>query len=173
MSYPEKSWLVTNIIMSTMNQTKDTKSKPLQGSKSRPTKGHATTAERLEALKRYYVNGYSVKLLASQYQVTSCTIRNWIRIFEQENPVVAKAMNKKRIPPQGTSSEELSKDDYVAMKARILELEKALHQARLERDVFKTCLEVYGVDEQKKSGHSSWQPCEININIKSRRSARC
>ena len=36
------------------------------------------------------------------------------------------------------------------MKARILELEKALHQARLERDVFKTCLEVYGVDEQKK-----------------------
>ena len=153
MSHPEKSWLVTNIIMSTMNQTKDTKSKPLQGSKSRPTKGHATTAERLEALKRYYVNGYSVKLLASQYQVTSCTIRNWIRIFEQENPVVAKAMNKKRIPSQGTSSEELSKDDYVAMRARILELEKALHQARLERDVFKTCLEVYGVDEQKKSGH--------------------
>ena len=139
--------------MSTMNQTKDTKSKPLQGSKSRPTKGHATTAERLEALKRYYVNGYSVKLLASQYQVTSCTIRNWIRIFEQENPEVAKAMNKKRIPPQGTSSEELSKDDYVALKARIMELEKALDQARLERDVFKTCLEVYGVDEQKKSGH--------------------
>ena len=60
--------------MSTMNQTKDTKSKPLQGSKSRPTKGHATTAERLEALKRYYVNGYSVKLLASQsvYSIKNC-----------------------------------------------------------------------------------------------------
>ena len=41
-------------------------------------------------------------------------------------------MNKKGIPPQGTSSEELSKDEYVAMKARILEFEKALHQARLE-----------------------------------------
>ena len=81
-----------------MNQTKDTKSKPSQGSKNRPTKGHTTTAERLEALKRYYVNGYSVKLLASQYQVTSYTIRNWIRIFEQENPVVAKAMNKKKYP---------------------------------------------------------------------------
>lgn len=57
--------------MSTMKQRKDTKSKPAQGSKNRPTKGHATTVERLEALKRYYVNGYSVKLLASQYQVTS------------------------------------------------------------------------------------------------------
>lgn len=45
-------------------------------------------------------------LLASQYQVTTWTIRNWIRTFEQENPEVAKAMNKKRIPPQGTSSEE-------------------------------------------------------------------
>ena len=141
--------------MSTMKQTKDTKSKPTKGSTNRPTKGHATTAERLEALKRYYVNGYSVKLLASQYQVTSCTIRNWIRIFEQENPEVAKAMHKKRIPPQGTSTEELRKDDYVALKVRIMELEKALDQARLERDVFKTCLEVYGVDEQKKSGHSS------------------
>lgn len=140
--------------MSTMKQTKDTKAMPAKASKSRSTKGHATTAERLEALKRYYVNGYSVKILASQYQVTSCTIRNWIRIFEQENPEVAKAMNKKRIPPQGTSSEELSKDDYVALKARILELEKALDQACLERDVFKTCLEVYG-EEQKKSGHSS------------------
>lgn len=136
-----------------MKQRKDTKSNPSQGLKSRLTKGHATTAERLEALKRYYVNGYSVKLLASQYQVTSCTIRNWIRTFEQENPEVAKAMNKKRIPPQGTSSEEFSKDDYTTMKARILELEKALHQACLERDVFKTCLEVYDVDEQKKSGH--------------------
>ena len=51
-----------------MKQTKDTKSKPAQGSTNRPTKGHTTTAERLEALKRYYVNGYSVKLLASQYQ---------------------------------------------------------------------------------------------------------
>ena len=90
--------------MSTMKQREDTKSNPSQGSKSRPIKGHATTAERLEALKRYYVNGYSVKLLASQYQVTSCTIRNWIRIFEQENPEVAKAMNKKRIPPQGSSA---------------------------------------------------------------------
>ena len=140
--------------MSTMNQTKDTKSKPTKGSTNRPTKGHATTAERLEALKRYYVNGYSIKILASQYQVTSCTIRNWIRIFEQENPEVAKAMNKKRIPPQGASSEEPRNDDYAAMKARILELEKALHQACLERDVFKTCLEVYG-EEQKKSGHSS------------------
>ena len=139
--------------MSTMKQTKDTKSKPLQGSKSRPTKGHATTAERLEALKRYYVNGYSIKILASQYQVTSCTIRNWIRIFEQENPEVAKAMNKKRIPPRCTPSEELSKDDYVALKARIMELEKALDQACLERDVFKTCLEVYSIDEQKKNGH--------------------
>lgn len=108
--------------MSTMKQTKDTKAMPAKGSKSRPTKGHATTAERLEALKRYYVNGYSIQLLANQYQVTSCTIRNWIRIFEQENPEVAKAMNKKRIPPQGTSSEELRKDDYVALKARILEL---------------------------------------------------
>lgn len=155
MSYPEKSWLVTNLIMSTMKQTKDTKAMPAKGSKSRPTKGHATTAERLEALKRYYVNGYSIQLLANQYQVTSCTIRNWIRIFEQENPEVAKAMNKKRIPPQGTSSEELRKDDYVALKARILELEKALDQACLERDVFKTCLEVYGIDEQKKNGHSS------------------
>ncbi|WP_461484617.1 hypothetical protein [Porphyromonas asaccharolytica] len=58
-------------------------------------------------------------------------------------------MNKKRIPPQGTSSEEPRNDDYAAMKARILELEKALHQACLERDVFKTCLEVYG-EEQKK-----------------------
>ena len=132
-----------------MKQRKDTKSNSSQGSKNRPTKGHATTAERLEALKRYYVNGYSIQLLANQYQVTSWTIRNWIRTFEQENPEVAKAMNKKRIPPQGTSSEELSKDDYVAMKARILELEKALHQACLERDVFKTCLEVYG-EEQKK-----------------------
>ena len=135
--------------MSTMKQTKDTKSKPTKGSTNRRTKGHATTAERLEALKRYYVNGYSVKLLASQYQVTSWTIRNWIRTFEQENPEVAKAMNKKRIPPQGTSSEEPRNDDYAAMKARILELEKALHQACLERDVFKTCLEVYG-EEQKK-----------------------
>ena len=135
--------------MSTMKQRKDTKSNPSQGSKSRPTKGHATTAERLEALKRYYVNGYSIQLLANQYQVTSWTIRNWIRIFEQENPEVAKAMNKKRIPPQGTSSEELSNDNYTTMKVRILELEKALHQASLERDVFKTCLEVYG-DEQKK-----------------------
>ena len=137
--------------MSTMKQRKDTKSNPSQGSKSLPTKGHATTAERIEALKRYYVNGYSIQLLANQYQVTSCTIRNWIRIFEQENPEVAKAMNKKRIPPQWTSSEELRKDDYVALKARIMELEKALHQACLERDVFKTCLEVYGIDEQKIS----------------------
>ena len=87
-----------------MKQRKDTKSNPSQGSKSRPTKGHATTAERIEALKRYYVNGYSIQLLANQYQVTSCTIRNWIRIFEQENPEVAKAMNKKRIPPQWTLS---------------------------------------------------------------------
>ena len=94
-----------------MKQTKDTKSKPTKGSTNRPTKGHATTAERLEALKRYYVNGYSIKILASQYQVTSCTIRNWIRIFEQENPEVAKAMNKKRIPPRCTPSEELSKGD--------------------------------------------------------------
>ena len=140
--------------MSTMKQRKDTKTMPAKASKNRPTKGHATTAERLEALKRYYVNGYSVKLLANQYQVDPSTIRNWIRTFEQENPEVAKAMNKKRIPPQGTSSEELRKDDYVALKARILELEKALDQACLERDVFKTCLEVYG-EEQKKSGHSS------------------
>ena len=72
--------------MSTMKQRKGTKSKPAQGSTNRQTKGHATTGERLEALKRYYVNSYSVKLSASQYQVTSCTIRNWIRIFEQENP---------------------------------------------------------------------------------------
>lgn len=140
--------------MSTMKQRKDTKTMPAKASKNRPTKGHATTAERLEALKRYYVNGYSVKLLANQYQVDPSTIRNWIRTFEQENPEVAKAVNKKRIPPQGTSSEELRKDDYVALKARILELEKALDQACLERDVFKTCLEVYG-EEQKKSGHSS------------------
>ena len=140
--------------MSTMKQRKDTKTMPAKASKNRPTKGHATTAERLEALKRYYVNGYSVKLLANQYQVDPSTIRNWIRTFEQENPEVAKAMNKKRIPPQGTSSEGLRKDDYVALKARILKLEKALDQACLERDVFKTCLEVYG-EEQKKSGHSS------------------
>ena len=132
-----------------MKQRKDTKSNSAQGSKNRPTKGHATTAERLEVLKRYYVNSYSIQLLANQYQVASGTIRNWIRTFEQENPEVAKAVNKKRIPPQGTSSEELSKDDYVALKARILELEKALDQACLERDVFKTCLEVYG-EEQKK-----------------------
>ena len=59
-------------------------------------------------------------------------------------------MSKKRIPPQGTSSEALSKDDYVALKARIMELEKALDQACLERDVFKTCLEVYGIDDAKK-----------------------
>ena len=81
-----------------MKQRKGTKSKPAQGSTNRQTKGHATTGERHEALKRYYVNSYSVKLSASQYQVTSCTIRNWIRIFEQENPVVAKAMNKKKYP---------------------------------------------------------------------------
>ncbi|WP_288228356.1 helix-turn-helix domain-containing protein, partial [uncultured Porphyromonas sp.] len=71
-----------------MKQRKDTKSNSSQGSKNRPTKGHATTAERLEALKRYYVNGYSIQLLANQYQVTSWTIRNWIRTFEQENPEV-------------------------------------------------------------------------------------
>jgi len=60
--------------MSTIKQRKDTKSKPAQGSTNRPTKGHATTAERLEALKRYYVNGYSVKLLASQsvYSIKKC-----------------------------------------------------------------------------------------------------
>ena len=60
--------------MSTIKQRKDTKSKPAQGSAGRPTKGHATTAERLEALKRYYVNGYSVKLLASQsvYSIKKC-----------------------------------------------------------------------------------------------------
>lgn len=53
-------------------------------------------------------------------------------------------MNEKRIPPtQGTSSEALSNDDYVAIKVRILELEKALHHACLERDAFKTCLAVY------------------------------
>lgn len=139
--------------MSTIKKTKEMKDQPRQTSKKRPTKGHATTSERLEALKRYYVNGYSVKHLASQYQVTPRTIRNWIRTFEQENPVVAKAMNKKRIPPQIPTSESLSKDDYTAMKARILELEKSLHQVRLERDVFKTCLEV--CDGEKKSGHSS------------------
>ena len=63
-------------------------------------------------------------------------------------------MNKKRIPPRCTPSEELSKDDYVALKARIMELEKALDQACLERDVFKTCLEVYSIDEQKKMATS-------------------
>ncbi|WP_411916220.1 hypothetical protein [Porphyromonas miyakawae] len=51
-----------------MKQTKDTKSKPAQGSTNRPSKGHTTMVERLEALKRYYINGYSVKLLASQYE---------------------------------------------------------------------------------------------------------
>lgn len=40
--------------MSTMKQREDTKSNPSQGLKSRPIKGHATTAERLEALKLYY-----------------------------------------------------------------------------------------------------------------------
>lgn len=77
------------------------------GQKNRPTKGHTTTVERLEVLKRYYANGYSIQLLANQYQVTSETIRNWIRTFDQENPEVAKAINKKRILPQGTSSEKL------------------------------------------------------------------
>lgn len=123
-----------------------------QSSKNRPSKGQTTKTDQLEALKRYYVNGYSHQLLASQYQVTSRTIRNWIRTFEEENPIVAQAMNKKRTPPRSTtSSEEIQNDDYTALKARVIELEKALHQARLERDVFKTCLEVYG-EEEKKSG---------------------
>ncbi|EFR34461.1 hypothetical protein HMPREF9294_0418 [Porphyromonas asaccharolytica PR426713P-I] len=39
------------------------------------------------------------------------------------------------------------------MKARILELEKALHQACLERNVFKTCLEVYGEKQKKEAPH--------------------
>lgn len=125
-----------------------------QSSKNRPSKGQTTKTEQLEALKRYYVNGYSHQLLASQYQVTSRTIRNWIRTFEEENPIVAQAMNKKRTPPRSTttSTEETRNDGYTALKARILELEKALHQARLERDVFKTCLKVYGEEEEKKSG---------------------
>lgn len=140
--------------MSLKKKSQEIKAAHSESTIKRQSKGHATRSERLEALKRYYVSGYSIQRLASQYQVTSGTIRRWICTFEEENPIVAKAMNKKRIPSQGSSSEDLSRDDYSAMKARILELEKALYQACLERDVLRTCLEVYGED-QKKSGQPS------------------
>lgn len=122
-------------------------SRKKQGSRRR----HKSQSERLEALRSYYVEGASLTEVAQAHDVSRVTIRNWIRTFEENNPKISKAMKARRVKSEVSSDQLAGQEEIKRLKARILELEKEKNQLELERDVNKSMLEVFGIEEQKKS----------------------
>lgn len=112
---------------------------------------HKSQAERMAALRTYYIDGGSLSEVAQAHDVSRVTIGNWIRTFEEKNPKISKAMRARRVKSEVSSDQLAGQEEIKSLKARILELEQELYQAELDRDVSKSMLEVFGIEEQKKA----------------------
>lgn len=139
--------------MSIKESRKTSVKRDSSGSRKKPTsrRRRKSQSERMAALRSYYIDGGSLSAVAQAHDVGRATIWNWIRTFEDNNPKISKAMRARRVKSEVSSDQLAGQEEIKNLKARILELEQELYQAELDRDVSKSMLKVFGIEEQKKS----------------------
>ena len=114
-----------------------------------------TQEERMEVVRRHYLEGKSLASLARDYGVAGSVVSRIISNFAAENDKSALLMKNK---PTDSQSEEIK-----SLKKEILELKKHLYDETMRADFYDTMIDVaeemFGIEIRKKAGTGQSKGC--------------
>ena len=114
-----------------------------------------TQEERMEVVKRHYLEGRSQASLSREYGVAESVVSRIISNFAAENDKSALFMKK-----DAKTSES---DEIKALRKEVLELKKQLYDETMRADLYDTMIDVaeemYGIEIRKKAGTGQSKGC--------------
>lgn len=120
-----------------------------------------TQEERMEVVKRHYLEGRSQASLSREYGVAESVVSRIISNFAAENDKSALLMGKNA---NTSESEEIK-----ALRKEVLDLKKKLYDETMRADFYDTMIDVaeemFGIEIRKKAGtgQSKCEECPVDI----------